>query len=290
VDFTTRNSSVSSNVHQVCVIITEAAEDNNVVDNTLVNTQGNNPRSNSRKEKEKIHVFVGEWRIIMSAINHGTGVPADSRREVLMGYQYALHQHKKKLREEKNELRRSQENNSATSRSYWDEYSEMSDSSKERHHEPKHNRRRTAQPRKEDRARCISTPLSHEDEDFIQETPEAALVAAQAYLLTTQPEPGYPQEHMHQAAIKSLGLVGDELKQKSSGKKSTYHEHTGRRSQRSQSPPSQKTNSPCKTDNEARREEARNIIMQARVNKACYAWDEENYEDEEKEMGALCFT
>jgi hypothetical protein len=26
------------------------------------------------------------------------------------------------------------------------------------------------------------------------------------------------------------------------------------------------------------------------VNKSCYAWDEENYEDEEKEMGALCFT
>jgi hypothetical protein len=27
-----------------------------------------------------------------------------------------------------------------------------------------------------------------------------------------------------------------------------------------------------------------------RVNKVRYAWDEENYEDEEKEMGALCFT
>jgi hypothetical protein len=54
----------------------------------------------------------------MSAINHGIGIPADSRREVLMGYQYALHQHKKKLWEEKSELRRSQENNSASSRSY----------------------------------------------------------------------------------------------------------------------------------------------------------------------------
>jgi hypothetical protein len=50
-----------------------------------------------------------EWRVIMSAINHGTEVPANSRREVLMGYQYALHQHKKKLREEKDEFRRSQE-------------------------------------------------------------------------------------------------------------------------------------------------------------------------------------
>jgi hypothetical protein len=73
---------------------------------------------------------------------------------------------------------------------------------------------------------CISTPLSDKEEDFIQETPEAALVAAQAYLLTTQLEPGDPWEHMHQAAIKSLGPVGDKLKQKSVGKKSTYHEHT----------------------------------------------------------------
>jgi hypothetical protein len=48
----------------------------------------------------------------MSAINHGMEVPANSRREVLMGYQYALHQHKNKLREEEDEFRRSQENNS----------------------------------------------------------------------------------------------------------------------------------------------------------------------------------
>jgi hypothetical protein len=33
-----------------------------------------------------------------------------------------------------------------------------------------------------------------------------------------------------------------------------------------------------------------NIIAQKRVNKACYAWNEENYEDNEKEMGMLCFT
>jgi hypothetical protein len=95
---------------------------------------------------------------------------------------------------------------------------------------------------------------------------------------------------MHQAAIKSLGLVGDELKQISSGKKSIYHKYTGRRSRRSQSLPSQRTNSTGKIDNEARRKDVRNIIMQARVNKARYAWDEENYGNKEKEMGALCFT
>jgi hypothetical protein len=36
--------------------------------------------------------------------------------------------------------------------------------------------------------------------------------------------------------------------------------------------------------------DARNIIAQSRVNKARYAWNEENYEDDEKEIGALCFT
>jgi hypothetical protein len=163
--------------------------------------------SNSKKEKEKIHVSTGEWRIIMSAINHGTEVPANSRREVFMGYQYALHQHKKKLWEEKDEIRRSQENNSVSSGAYWDEYSEASDSSRERHREPKHNRRTTARAREENRARSISAHPLDEEEDFAQETPEAALVAAQSYLLTTQPVPGDPRKHMHQAAIKSLGLV-----------------------------------------------------------------------------------
>jgi hypothetical protein len=85
-DFTTQSGGVSSNVHQVCVIITEAAEENDDAGNIVVDTQGNKPRSNSGKKKEKIHVSAGEWRIIMSAINHGTEVPAKSRREVLMGY------------------------------------------------------------------------------------------------------------------------------------------------------------------------------------------------------------
>jgi hypothetical protein len=95
---------------------------------------------------------------------------------------------------------------------------------------------------------------------------------------------------MHQAAIKSLGLVGDELKQKSLGRKPTHHGHTGKRSRKSQSPQTQRSNSPGRENHEARREDARNIITQAKVNKSCYAWGEGNYEDKEKEMGALCFT
>jgi hypothetical protein len=85
-DFTTRNGGVSNNIHQLCIIITEAVEENNGACNIVVDTQGNKPKNNSGKEKEKIYVSVGEWKVIMSAINHGTEVPANSRREVLMGY------------------------------------------------------------------------------------------------------------------------------------------------------------------------------------------------------------
>jgi hypothetical protein len=90
-DFAAGSSGVSRSVHQLCIIITEAAEENNYEGNKEVNMQVDKPRSNSKKEKEKNHVSTGEWRIIMSAINYGTKVPTDPRREVLMGYQYALH-------------------------------------------------------------------------------------------------------------------------------------------------------------------------------------------------------
>jgi hypothetical protein len=90
-DFITQSGGVSSNIYQLCVIITEAAEENDHADNAATDMQVGKSRSNSKKVKEKIHVSTGEWRIIISAINHGTEVPANLIKEVLMGYQYALH-------------------------------------------------------------------------------------------------------------------------------------------------------------------------------------------------------
>jgi hypothetical protein len=43
--------------------------------------------------------------------------------------------------------------------------------------------------------------------NIVPKTPEAALVAAQAYLLTTQPAPRDPREGMHQEAIKGFMLI-----------------------------------------------------------------------------------
>jgi hypothetical protein len=182
-DFASRSSGVSRSIHQLCVIITKAAEENNHADNEEVDMQVD------MKEKEKVHVSTREWRMIMSAINHGTDVPTDSRREVLMGYQYALHQRRRKLREEKYMFMRSQDNNIPSSGGHWDEYSDASESSIERRRDPKHSRRTTSRMREESLTKSESAHQSDEEEDFMQETPEAALVVAQAYLLTTQPNP-----------------------------------------------------------------------------------------------------
>jgi hypothetical protein len=124
----------------------------------------------------------------------------------------------------------------------------------------------------------------------VQETPEAALVAAQAYLLTTQPKPGDPREHMHQAAIRSLELVENRLRKHLLEKKAIYHKEKRKEGFKRQPSQNETSKSSGDENRKAQKEVARNIIAQARVNNARYVWKEENYEDDEKEMGALCFT
>jgi hypothetical protein len=180
-DTASRSSGASKSVHQLCVIITEAAEEeNNHSGNKEVDMQVDKIRSNSKKEKEKVHVSAGEWRMIMTAVNHWTDVPADSRREVLMGYQYALHQCRKKLRQERDMIMRSPDYNSTPSEGYWSEYTNSSESSMERYKDPKHSRRTTSRIVEESYMRSPNANQPEEEEEFVQETPEAALIAAQA--------------------------------------------------------------------------------------------------------------
>jgi hypothetical protein len=102
---------------------------------------------------------------------------------------------------------RSRDNNSMSREEYWDDCSDDSEYNRERRRDPKHNRGTTAQSREERYSRNTTPQLEEEEEDFVQETPEAVLIAAQAYLLTTRPEPRDPWEDIHQAAIRSLGIV-----------------------------------------------------------------------------------
>jgi hypothetical protein len=199
----------------------------------------------------------------MSAINHSIEVPEGSRREVLMRYQYALHQHKKKLREERDMFVRSRDNNSMSREEYWDDYSDDSDYSRERHGDPKHNRGTTVQSREERYSRIMTPQPEEEEKDFVQETPEAALIAAQAYLLTTWPKPRDPREDMHQAAIRSLGIVEDKIMGKGPEAKSTSYKE-GRKEEFKHKITQ---NESCKSSEEERRqkreEDVRNIIAQA---------------------------
>jgi hypothetical protein len=106
----------------------------------------------------------------------------------------------------------------------------------------------------------------------MQETLEAALIAAQAYLLTTRPEPRDPREDMHQAAIRSLKIVENKIRGKGPETKSTNYK--GRRNEKFKHNSTQ--NEPSESSEEERRqkrrEDARNIIAQARVNKSRHTW------------------
>jgi hypothetical protein len=108
------------------------------------------------------------------------------------------------------------------------------------------------------------------------------LVAAHAYLLTTQPEPGDPWEHMHQATIQSLRLVENRLMGNLPEEKATHQKE--RRKEESKRKLSRNNSSDSSEDErrQKRKEDARNIIAQSRVNNSRYAWREENYEDDEK--------
>jgi hypothetical protein len=124
----------------------------------------------------------------------------------------------------------------------------------------------------------------------VQETPEAVLIAAQAYLLITRPKPGDPWEDMHQAALQSLGIIEDKIMRKGAKAKPTSYKEKQKEEYRHKDTQSESSESSKEERQQKRKEGARNIIAQARVNKSCHVWREENYEDDEKEMGASCFT
>jgi hypothetical protein len=125
-----------------------------------------------------------------------------------------------------------------------------------------------------------------EQGNIMPKTPEAALMATQTILYTTQPNPGDPREHMHRAALQGLRLVGNKLTVKEEEAhrnkgmhkpRSPHHHYSPRRRSRSQwsrSPSPKYYKSP--RHGGTRRSQS--------LNKAY------DYEHNEKEMVAPCFT
>jgi hypothetical protein len=95
---------------------------------------------------------------------------------------------------------------------------------------------------------------------------------------------------MHQAAIQGLRIIEGKIRAQGLGIKSTNHRENQKEKFRYNRSDSDDSESSEEEKQHKRKEEARSIIAQARVNKARHAWREDNYEDNDKDMGELCFT
>jgi hypothetical protein len=168
-------------------------------------------------------------------------------------------------------IMRSPDYNSTPSEGYWSEYTNSSESSMERHRDPKHSRRTTARIVEESYTRSTSPNQPEEEKKFVQETPEAALMAAQAYLLTMQPKPSDPREQMHQAAIRSLRLVEEKLKGSIPEKRLTHQSAREKEEVKCKFLRNESSESSEDEKRQKRKDDARNIIAQARVNNSRYA-------------------
>jgi hypothetical protein len=111
-------------------------------------------------------------------------------------------------------------------------------------------------------------------------------VAAQAYLHTTRPNLGDPREHMQRAALNGLKMVGNKLSAK---EEEAYHNkgtHKPRSPRRHNSPRCRSGSRRSRTSSPGRHKSPKYRGTQ-RSRSPHKAYD---YEDDEKEMGASCFT
>jgi hypothetical protein len=62
--------------------------------------------ADSLPTREKVRLSVDEWRIIKIAVEHGTPIPTNSSKNMLLGYHYALRQQAKQLAKERIEIQK----------------------------------------------------------------------------------------------------------------------------------------------------------------------------------------
>jgi hypothetical protein len=143
-------------------------------------------------------------------------IPNNASKNMLLGYHYALRQQSKLLAKERIEIQKRRDSAIAASDAYHKARSDASYTNNKRH---RRHGSRYENLEYSDRQSLSKNPDSSflsvdEQGNIIPKTPEAALVAAQAYLHTTRPNSGDPREHMHWAALQGLKMVGNKLSAK----------------------------------------------------------------------------
>jgi hypothetical protein len=112
--FSSSNSKIGKQC-QVLIIIGENSEEfdenNNPVLNPANIDRGANhlaegQTADSLMSREKIRLSVDKWRAIREAVDHGTPIPPNSSKDMLLGYHYALRQQAKQLAKGKIEIQK----------------------------------------------------------------------------------------------------------------------------------------------------------------------------------------
>jgi hypothetical protein len=98
--------------YQVYAIIDDTLEEFDGNNNPIINPANVRRGANHIEERDtaestisrrKVRLTVAEWDAIKATVNNGATIPVDARREVLLGYHYALHRQSQLL--EKREKR-----------------------------------------------------------------------------------------------------------------------------------------------------------------------------------------
>jgi hypothetical protein len=101
------------NRYQILAIIEDNSEELDENNNPVLNPANINRGANHLAEgetadslaaREKVRLSVDEWRTIKTAIEHGTPIPTNSSKNMLLGYHYALRQQAKQLVNERIEI------------------------------------------------------------------------------------------------------------------------------------------------------------------------------------------
>jgi hypothetical protein len=218
--FSSFNSKLDNRYH-VLAITGDNSEELDENNNPMLNPANINRGANHLAEGEtadfltnrkKVQLSVEEWRRIKTAVEHGMPISTNSSRNMLLGYHYALRQQAKQLAKEKIEIQKRKDSAIAASDATRRARSDASYTNKRHRRHGSRFENLEYSERQSISKNLDSSFLSVDEQgNIIPKTPEAALVAAQAYLHTTQPNPGDPREHMHRAALNGLKMVGNKL-------------------------------------------------------------------------------
>jgi hypothetical protein len=136
--------------------------------------------------REKVRLSVDEWRIIKTAVEQGTLIPTNSSKNMLLGYHYLLRQQAKQLANERIEIQKRKDSAIAASDAARKARSDASYTDR-RHYRCGSRYENLEYSDRQSISKNLDSSFLSVDEqgNIIPKTPEAALVAAQAYLYTT---------------------------------------------------------------------------------------------------------